>query len=232
MKHILEQAFSFPIKNEDLFKTALTHRSVLNENKHIKEHNERLEFLGDAVLELIITEHLFFLFPDKEEGFLTAIRSSLVRGETLASLAEELPFFHLLKLSKGEDQLGGRTKSRILANTFEAIIGAIYIDSGIENAKKFIHTFLLPRLENIIQEKRFIDSKTLFQQYIQEKTKETPYYTEISASGPDHNKHFIVAVMVGKKEYGRGEGLSKQIAQQNAASQALEKLDIDLDALV
>jgi ribonuclease III len=223
----LETLLGFSIHRFELFQTAFTHRSAVNEHHGIKEHNERLEFLGDAVLELIVTEYLFKKFPELAEGVLTNLRASLVKGETLYEVAKEADFGKFLKISKGEEMFGGREKVRLLANTMESTIGAIYIDSGFENAAKFIHQFITPKLTKILETGDFIDAKSYFQQIAQAEFKATPIYKEISSSGPDHDKIFTIGVFVDKKQYGVGKGSSKQIGEQAAAKQALDILKIE-----
>jgi ribonuclease-3 len=226
MQQILEKELGISINKIEIFQTALTHRSAVNEDKSISKHNERLEFLGDAVLELIVTEYLFTNFPEEKEGVLTNLRSSLVKGETLAEAGKELNLGQLLTLSKGEDMLGGRIKVSLMANTMEAIIGAIYLDSGFSNAKDFVIKNLIPKLKGIISSGEFIDAKSYFQQYAQAEFKITPHYLEIENTGPDHDKVFTIAVMVKDKKYGSGTGKSKQAAQQAAARNALDKLKV------
>ncbi len=227
----LEKILDIKIKNEAIFKIAFTHRSAVNENKSINEHNERLEFLGDAVLELIVTEYLYKNFSDLEEGVLTSLRASLVKGESLAETAKELELGDFLKVSRGEEMFGGREKSSLLANTFESFIGAVYLDSGLKNAQKIVFDHLVPKLKDIIKKGGYIDAKSQFQQIAQAKFKITPHYKEISSSGPDHEKIFEVAVFIDNEEKGRGKGNSKQAAQQEAAKDALEKLEIDIEFL-
>lgn len=226
MKKELEKALGTSIKSMNLFDLALTHKSAVNENPKLKKHNERMEFLGDAVLELIVTEYLYKKFPEEAEGNLTSIRASLVKGENLAKIAKRLDIGSFLKLSKGEEQLGGREKSSLLANTIEALIGAIYLDSGILAAKKFIEEKILSSLEEIIESGAHIDAKSYFQQYAQAEYKKTPKYIEIDEVGPDHDKIFTVAVNLGKEQFGIGKGQSKQAAQQAAAVDALKRLKI------
>jgi len=221
----IEKTLGIKVKNIKLFEMALTHRSAVNEYKGVCEHNERLEFLGDAVLELVVTEYLYKKYPDLSEGVLTNLRSSLVKGDTLSQMAKELSFGKMLKLSKGEELFGGREKSSLLANTVEALIGAIYLDSGLKNVKVLIEKNLIPKLKNIIKKGSYVDSKSQFQQIAQSKLKKTPYYKSISEIGPDHDKIFEVRVFVGEKSYGQGKGSSKQEAQQNAAKNALDNLE-------
>ncbi len=215
------------IKYKDIsfYVEAFTHRSYLNDNKGEKlSHNERLEFLGDAVLELIISEFLYSKFTNRPEGELTSFRAALVKTESLAHTAKVLGFGEYLFLSRGEDSTGGREKDYLLANSFESLLGAIYLDLGYEISKKFVHSHLIPKLDNIVTNRLDIDSKTRFQELAQEKLKETPIYRVISEIGPDHDKNFIMAVLVNNKEYGRGEGSSKQRAEEDAAKNALINL--------
>lgn len=220
----LQRKLSHEFKNLQLLETAFVHRSFVNENRGVTEHNERLEFLGDAVLELIVTDFLFQKFPEKPEGELTLLRSALVKGEQLAEVAQELNFGKHLKLSKGEARSGGAEKPYLLANVFEAVLGAVYRDGGFEKAKKIIEKFLLPKLPKIIAEGGQFDAKSEFQELAQEKLSITPEYRVLRASGPDHAKIFEMGAFVGKDLFGRGKGASKQAAEQEAAEEALKKL--------
>jgi ribonuclease-3 len=211
-------------RDAGLLKQAFTHRSYINENRAAgSEHNERLEFLGDAVLELVITDFLFRTLTESDEGRLTAIRSALVNADTCARVATSLGANDFLLLSKGESKDTGRARTYILANTLEAVIGAIYIDQGYDAAKDFILKHVTPLLDEIMKEGSWIDAKSLFQEKAQEIKGHTPSYKTIRESGPDHDKHFTVAVSVGSEVMGEGEGKSKQDAEQAAARQALEK---------
>jgi ribonuclease-3 len=212
-------------KNQDLLVTALTHRSALNEQVSSSvESNERLEFLGDAVLELATTEFLFAQFPQKPEGVLTAYRSSLVKTETLAQLATELDLGQKLYLSRGEEATGGRTNTGLLADTTEAVIGALYLDQGYEVVKKFLNQHLFPKFDEIKEKKLYKDAKSLFQEVVQARGEETPNYQVIKDEGPDHDKQFTVEVKVGPKSIATGTGKSKQAAQQQAARKALKEM--------
>jgi len=202
--------------------TALTHRSYLNENKNVKEHNERLEFLGDAVLELVVTDFLYRNYPNPE-GELTNWRSALVKTETISDVSRELGVEEFLLMSKGESKSFGRSRQLLLANAFEAISGSIYLDSGYDEARDFIARNLLIRLDHIIKEKLYIDPKSEFQELMQEHEGVTPRYDVISEDGPDHNKKFLVGVFVGENKWGEGTGTSKQAAQQAAAIAAVKK---------
>lgn len=207
--------------DQTLLRIVFTHRSYLNEaSDDVKEHNERLEFLGDAVLELVATEYLYKTFPNPE-GELTNWRSSIVKGEVLAEVSLQLGLGELLFLSRGEEKSGGRTRSLILANTFEALVGAIYLDLGYEKASEFIHTHLISLLAEIIEKKLYIDPKSRLQEVSQEDLGTTPDYRVVSEEGPDHQKQFVVGVYAGSRLLARGTGSSKQRAEQSAATQAL-----------
>lgn len=209
-------------KNKTLLKQAFTHRSYINENRGLKlEHNERLEFLGDAVLELVITDYLYESFKDANEGELTSLRSALVNADTCGLVAQRLGANDFLLLSRGESKDNGRARQYILANTFEAIIGALYLDQGYDVVKNFIIVHMVPLVTNILKRGVWIDAKSLFQEKAQEHLNITPVYKTISESGPDHDKHFTVGVYIGGKLYGEGEGQSKQDAEQEAAKDAL-----------
>ena len=218
-----EERAGVKFKNETLLKQAFTHRSYINENRSLNlSHNERLEFLGDAVLELVITDYLFEKMSRASEGEMTALRSSLVNADTCARVATTLGANDYLLLSKGEAKDTGRARLYILANTLEAIIGAIYLDQGYEVAKDFILENVAPLMDEIQKSGSWIDAKSLFQEMAQEHEGHTPAYKTVSESGPDHDKHFYVEVLVGGEVYGGGEGKSKQDAEQAAAKNALE----------
>jgi ribonuclease III len=205
-----------------VFKEAFTHRSYLNENPSWDVgHNERLEFLGDAVLELITTHELFVRFPDFEEGKLTGIRAALVNYQTLSQVSQELGLDRFLLTSKGEKNDNGRARDSLLANVFEALLGAIYLDAGYQVAHGFVVAHVLSHTQEVIEEKRDKDVKSLFQELSQEQFKATPTYALIREEGPDHNKTFVVAVHIGKKEIAQGEGFSKQEAEQQAAKNGM-----------
>ena len=210
-------------KDESLLTQAFVHRSYINENKSSGlSHNERLEFLGDAVLELVITDFLYKKYTDKTEGDLTAYRSSLVNADTCASIATSLGMGEYLLLSKGESKDKGRARQYILANALEALIGAIYLDQGLDTAKDFIEKNFTPLIEDIISGRSFIDAKSLFQEKAQEFDGITPSYKTVKESGLDHKKKFTIGVYVGKELIATGEGESKQDAEQQAARKALE----------
>lgn len=219
----LEKKLDLNFKNKDLLTQAFTHRSYLNENPGFKlEHNERLEFLGDAVIELIVTEHLYKEYPDQPEGVLTNWRAALVNAKMLSQLGEELGFNGFLLLSKGEAKEEGKARAYILANTFEALLGALYLDSGYAPCDQFIIKHLLPKLPAIIKEGSYKDAKSKFQEVAQEKVSITPTYKVIKETGPDHDKKFVVGVYLGKELIAEGDGSSKQEAEESAAKKALE----------
>ncbi len=218
-----EEIIGLTFKNKELLRRAFTHRSYLNENRALESsHNERLEFLGDAVLELMVTEYLFEKYPDSNEGDLTAFRASLVNAITLSEVAQKINVNDYLLLSKGEAKDTGKARQYILANTMEAIIGAVYLDQGYDAAKYFIAKNLFHLIDKIVEEKTWIDAKSKFQEKAQEKESTTPAYKTIKEDGPDHDKHFTVAVYLNKDKIAVGEGKSKQEAEQAAARNALE----------
>ena len=211
-------------KNVELLEQAFTHRSYLNEtHAGTREHNERLEFLGDAVLELSVTDHLFRAYPAHPEGDLTSFRAALVNAVTLSGIAKEVGMEECLLLSRGEAKDTGRARSTILANTFEAVVGAVYLDQGYEAADGFIVRHVVPHMEEVLAKGTWRDSKSAFQEFAQAKYGMTPKYVTLSAEGPDHDKHFIVAVSVGDTEVAQGKGKSKQEAEQEAAEKALKE---------
>ena len=218
-----EKKFNLNFKNKGLLEQAFIHRSYINENKNLGlEHNERLEFLGDAVLELVITDFLYKKFPDVKEGILTAYRSSLVRTESISAAAREMGMNDLLKLSKGESRDEGKARDYILANTYESFVGAVYLDHGYESARDIIAETLFENIDAVISEGTWKDAKSYLQEMSQEHYNETPRYELISAVGPDHDKHFVMAVYFGTKKIAEGKGNSKQKAQQDAAGNALK----------
>jgi len=208
-----------------LSETAFIHRSYLNEhNEPGLESNERLEFLGDAVLQFLSSEFLFAKYPQRPEGELTAIRSALVCTTSLAEESRKLEYGKDLKLSVGEEETGGRDKDYILANTFEAVLGAMYLEHSIEKCRQFLKEGLLTKTEKIVSENQYIDFKSHFQEIAQAKLGVTPNYKVLKEWGPDHEKKFLVAVLAGNKEWGRGEGSSKQRAEVAAAEDGLKHL--------
>lgn len=218
-----EKILEVTFKDKNLLKRSLTHRSYLNEN-HSEDlkSNERLEFLGDAVLEIITTEYLFLKYPEKPEGELTSYRSALVKTTSLGETALALGMGEYIFMSNGEEATGGRERPYILANTFEAVLGAIYLDKGYTTAKNFVLRVLLPKLDGIIAERLDIDAKSKLQEIAQEVLNFTPIYDLISHQGPDHDKKFEMSVKIAGKDFGHGIGKSKQEAEQNAAQSALD----------
>jgi len=221
----LQARIGHTFANPDLLVEALTHRSYLNEHReYAGSHNERLEFLGDAVLELAVTDFLFKKFPAKPEGELTSYRAALVNTVSLAETAQTLDINAFLLLSKGESKDTGRARDVILADAFEAIIGAIYLDAGYEAAEAFVAKTLCNKIDDVIAKRSYQDAKSRFQEIAQEKRGMTPAYTTLSESGPDHAKVFTVGVFIGTAEVARGEGVSKQEAEQKAAQAGLDKM--------
>ncbi|MDD2731610.1 MAG: ribonuclease III [Candidatus Pacebacteria bacterium] len=220
----VEKKLNLKFKNKDLLIQAFVHRSFLNENPDFKIfHNERLEFLGDAILEHIVTEYLYKKYPKEPEGELTIWRAALVNTKMLAKVAEELGFNDFLLLSQGEAKETGKARHYILADSFEAFIGAFYLDQGLEKCREFINKNLLKELPEIIESGIYKDSKSHFQEKAQEKRGITPTYSVLKESGPDHNKRFVVGVFLGRELIAKGEGLSKQEAEEEAAKNALGK---------
>ncbi len=219
----IEANLGVVFKDKNLLQQAFVHRSYLNEHpKCGLEHNERLEFLGDAVLELAVTRHLYKNYPNPE-GELTIWRAALVNSKMLAKTADCLGFNNYLLLSKGEFQDTGRARQFILANTFEAVVGSIYLDQGFEKAKDFIGRVLITELPAILENKLYHDPKSRFQEKAQEKMGITPTYEVLGESGPDHDKQFIVGVFLGEKMIAKGEGPSKQAGQEKAAEAGIKK---------
>lgn len=216
----LFKKLGFEIIDQKLLLEAFTHRSVLNEKPQMV-HNERLEFLGDAVLELVTTEHLFRTY-DEPEGVLTNYRSALVKRDTLAFVARRLEIGAYLVLSRGEANSGGREKEYLLANTLESLIGAIYLDKGFEVVRDFIHKWILVELPIIIKSKAYLDAKSQFQELAQAERSITPHYNVISETGLDHNKTFVLGAFLEDEQVGEGSGGSKHEAQMNAAAAALK----------
>ena len=220
-----ETRIGYSFKNGNLLEQAFTHRSYLNENRAPgREHNERLEFLGDAVLELVVTEFLYGKYPDKPEGDLTSYRAALVNTVSISDAATKLGMNEYLLLSRGEARDTGRARAIILANAFEALIGALYLDDGYEEAKKFIAAQLFHKTDEVVAKGLWQDSKSRFQEIAQEKRGVTPSYETLSEEGPDHAKLFTVGVFIGTKEVARGEGQSKQEAEQSAAEAGLRAM--------
>jgi len=220
----LSKKIGVKFTHPEILKTAFVHKSYLNEHKNKGLFdNERLEFLGDAVLELVATGHLFRHYPDQDEGTMTSFRSALVKGKHLAEISQSLELGTYLFLSRGEENSGGREKSYILANTLEALIGAIYLDRGYTAAAKFIQKFILQRLDEIIAKGLHIDAKSSFQEISQERLSITPHYELLSEEGPDHSKNFTMGAYIGAELIAKGHGGSKQKAEDEAAKNALIK---------
>lgn len=216
-----EQRLGIQVKNKAFFQEALIHRSYLNEHRGCtSSHNERLEFLGDAVLELVVTENLFHTY-DRPEGEMTAWRAALVNGDMLARIGQSLGVDDFLLMSRGEAKDTGRARQYIVANAMEAIIGALYLDQGYEAARVFITTHILSHLPEVLDQKLYADAKSFFQEKAQEHFGVTPTYRVLKEWGPDHDRHFVAGVFVGEELIAEGEGISKQEAQRAAAKQAL-----------
>lgn len=218
----LEKLLKLKFKDKDLVKTAFVHRSYLNEHPGEQvSHNERLEFLGDSILGFIVSEYLFSRFPDSSEGDLTNFRSALVNAKSLAEVGAKIGLGEHLLLSKGEEATGGRNRQYLLANTFEAFLGVIYLDLGLPPARKFVEDHLLPNIDQIIDQKLYKDFKSLLQEQAQEKLSITPTYKVLEEKGPDHAKVFRMGVYLNDKLISEGVGASKQKAEQDAAEKAL-----------
>lgn len=218
----LESNLKIKFKNKKLLEQAFVHRSYLNENPGLKiKHNERLEFLGDAVLELVVTKNLFNNYPNPE-GELTCWRAALVNSKMLAEIANRLGFDEYLLLSKGEQNDTGRARQFILANTFEAVSGAIYLDQGLDKAEKFIKDNVIKELPKVFEEKLYLDPKSHFQEEAQGREGITPSYEVLGEEGPDHDKIFVVGVYLNDELVAKGKGHSKQMAQEDAARKALK----------
>jgi ribonuclease-3 len=220
----LQKTIGISFKNQELLKLAFVHRSYLNEAKHLLTSNERLEFLGDAVLSFLTSEFLYRTYPNYPEGTLTNIRSSLVKTKSLSDSARLLRLGDLLFLSHGEEASSGRTNQSLLADVFEALLGAIYLDQGIETSKRFLEQYLFTNAEGIISNKSYIDYKSLLQELIQQDSRVSPTYHVVKSEGPDHARTFWIQARAGDTVLGSGSGKSKQEAEQEAALAALEKL--------
>jgi ribonuclease-3 len=219
---LFEKKTGVVFKNKKLLEQAFMHRSYINEIEEVGlSHNERLEFLGDAVLELVVTHHLYEKFPECNEGELTAYRSALVNAVIISDIAKKIGMNDFLLLSKGEAKDKGKARQYILANTYEAYVGAVYLDQGYEVARGFIEDTLYDRIDEIVKKKLWRDSKSLIQEKAQEHESYTPSYSVISETGPDHDKHFTVGIFFGKEKVAEGKGKSKQEAEQEAARKAL-----------
>lgn len=217
------QVLGYEFTRIELLVTALTHRSYVNEHrKSVSEHNERLEFLGDAVLELVVTEYLFAKY-DEPEGILTSWRAALVRTESIGEAGDKVGYAPLVRMSRGEKNGGERARQQILANAFEAVIGAIYLERGYDDAKAFIHEHIISKLDNILRTGSWRDPKSHLQEISQRVDGFTPVYRVLGESGPDHDKVFTLGVFVGDRQMGKGIGPSKQHAQQSAARAAIAR---------
>lgn len=210
-------------KNQELLEQAFTHKSWVNENQNERESNERLEFLGDAVLEFIVSKEIYLTFPKKEEGYLTTLRSNLVNTKNLAHIAEKLGIGEKIYLSRGEEDGDGRKNPSLLADTLEAVIGALFLDQGMDTAYDFVNKHLLSEVPEKIS-KPLKDAKSRFQEDVQSNGHPTPIYKVIETSGPDHNKKFVVEVLVSGKPMGQGTGKNKSSAAQAAAKNALKDM--------
>lgn len=224
--YLAEEKLQTPI-----FLTAFTHRSYLNESSETKESNERLEFLGDSVLSFVISSLLYNLRPEDAEGDLTNLRSYIVKTTSLAKAAKELDLGSYLRLSKGEEVSGGRDNPQLLANTYEALLGAIYLDQGVEEARKFVSETLTPLFEEELKNGPPKDAKSYLQEVSQNLTKQSPLYKILKTDGPDHARRFSVGVFVGGEQMGEGEGFSKQVAEEEAAAKALVRLAPEIKQL-
>ena len=219
----LQQTIEIEFSTSELLENAFVHRSYLNEHQNFEMgSNERLEFLGDAVLELLTSEELYHKYPNRPEGDLTSFRAALVCTKSLASEAGRLNLGEYLYLSRGEEDSGGRHREYILANTFEALLGAIYLDSNLETCRQFLRKNIFYKIDGIVKNKKYRDPKSTFQEITQEELGITPVYRVLNEWGPDHSKHFRMGVFLGEKQAGVGEGDSKQDGEQEAAKNALE----------
>ena len=222
----LEDSLGIQFENRDLLTQAFIHRSYLNEKPNFSlGHNERLEFLGDAVLELVVTEDLFEKYPDKPEGEMTNWRAALVNSKMLSGVAKELGFDDFIILSQGEQRERGKARQYILADAMESFIGALYLDRGYESCQKFIKEYIMARLPHIIEAGLYRDAKSSFQEKSQEKVSITPNYKTLKETGPDHRKQFTIGVYLGKNLIAKGVGSSKQEAEEEAAKNALDTKD-------
>jgi len=220
----LQKTIGVSFHDKELLTRAFVHRSHLNEAHDMHISNERLEFLGDAVLSFLTSHYLYEQYPDFPEGILTNIRSSLVKTSSLADVSKELHMGDLLLLSHGEESSGGRNNPSLLADAFEALLGAVFLDAGIETAKKFLSQFLFPKAKTVVENKSYIDYKSLLQELIQQESRVSPTYQVVKSEGPDHAKTFWVEASADSRVLGSGSGKSKQDAEQSAALSALEKM--------
>lgn len=220
----LQETIGITFKDAELLKQAFVHRSHLNEARHIKVSNERLEFLGDAVLSFLTSRFLYETYPDYPEGILTNIRSALVKTTMLSEIAKELRLGELLFLSHGEEASGGRTNQSLLADVFEALLGAVFLDQGIDVCRNYLTRYLFPRAATIVSSRAYIDFKSYLQEIVQQDARVSPTYEVVKSEGPDHARVFWVEARSGGKTLGQGQGKSKQEAEQQAALHALEKM--------
>ncbi|MBN2365883.1 MAG: ribonuclease III [Calditrichaeota bacterium] len=219
------EKYQISFNDVSLLITAFKHRSYLNiTNEERSASNERLEFLGDAVLDLVVTQYLYQKFPKRTEGQLSKIKSILVSKPVLAEIATEISFGELILINRGEEKTGGRQRHSILSDTFEAFIGALYLDQGLSAAENFIQKQLLSRFKSIIQQELYANNKSLLLEHVQSRYNMLPEYRLLEESGPDHDKNFVMGVFLRGREIGRGQGKSKKVAEQEAAKKALEKL--------
>lgn len=220
----IETKLNYTFHDRSLLLLAFVHRSYINEHREVHQHNERLEFLGDSILGLLIAEYLYKKFPNHPEGELSYLRSRLVEASSCVSFLQKIDIAKHILLGKGERMNDGRGRESIMADLFEAIIGAIYLDGGLEAAQHFIFDNFFPEIEATLKTP-LSNWKALLQDYCQKKYQQPPIYHVLEESGPDHSKKFVIAVMMGETEYGRGEGASKKEAQQSAAESAMKKID-------
>ncbi|MBM4422753.1 MAG: ribonuclease III [Chloroflexi bacterium] len=220
----LQQRLGLAFRNEGLLRRALTHRSYINEHTEEYEDNERLEYLGDAVLDFLVAAMIYHRFPEMSEGELTPLRSALVRTEQLAEFARRLEIGPAIRLGKGEAEAGGRERESVLCSTFEAVIGAMFLDTGMEVVRSFVERLFLPEANRIVAADANVDAKSQFQVWAQSERGHTPRYKTITQEGPDHDKLFTVEVVVGAEVYGVGSGRSKKMAEQAAAMDALKRV--------
>lgn len=222
-----QKKFNLEFSDPDLIKTALKHRSFLNiTNEPRICSNERLEFLGDAVLDLIVAQYLYQKFPKKTEGELSKVKSILVRRSVLADIAVKISLGNLILINWGEEKTGGRNRQSILADTFEAVVGAIHLDKGIEKAAEFIHTYLLNDFKKIVKTELYKNHKSILLEYTQSIGSGMPTYKVVEETGPDHAKNFVIEVYINNERMGIGQGSTKKIAEQEAAKQAIKALNI------
>jgi ribonuclease-3 len=227
----VESALNLTFEDKTLLQRALTHRSYLNENQeHPLQDNERLEYLGDAVLDFVVGEYLYHRFPEHNEGTLTSLRAALVCTRSLAEFAVQIGLGEHLLLGRGEDEGGGRKRPAVLCGAFEALVGALYLDQGPAKVREFVMPLFEPALEHVLSNNLDKDAKSLLQELSQAYLGHTPRYPTVDTSGPDHDKVFTVAVTINGVTYGKGSGRSKQLAAQNAAEEAIDQLQAMLDA--